>query len=137
MVLPIGEVVISENTEVLTETELPTKTYKLDFETGRCAGMIDGLSAMEQAIYKMLNTQRFAHMIYSDDLGFESMIGYEEIFVRGDLPRRIKETLLQDERITSIEDFELEFESDAAFVTFTAVTIYGDVEVLREEVRYV
>lgn len=133
MVLPISEnVVIEEETEVISTADLPTKTYKLDFERGRVTGMIEGLEAIEQAIFKELNTQRFAYMIYSDDYGFENMIGEDEIFVRGELPRRITEAILQDERITSIEYFTLFFVEDAAWVKFTAVTIYGDVDVLRE-----
>ena len=138
MVLPLSEkVVITEDTEVLDSANLPTKTYKLDFERGRCGGMIDGLEAMEQAIFKMFNTKRFAHIIYSDDYGFEEMIGEEEIYVRGDLPRRIKEMLLQDERITAVEDFLLDFVKDEAYVSLTAVTVYGDVRVLREVIPFV
>ncbi len=137
MVLPIGEVSVTEELETISVAELPTKTYKLDFERGRCGGMIDGLEAMEQAIYKMFNTQRFAHIIYSDDYGFEEMIGENEIYVRGDLPRRINEMLLQDERITSIENFLLEFIKDEAYVSLTAVTIYGDVRMLREVISFV
>lgn len=138
MVLPLSEnIAITEETEVLDSANLPTKTYKLDFERGRCAGMIDGLEAMEQAIYKMFHTKRFAHLIYSDNYGFENMIGENEIFVRGDLPRRIREMLLQDERITSVDDFILDFVKDEAYVSLTAVTIYGDVRVLREVIPFV
>ena len=138
MVLPLSEnVVIEEETELISSADLPTKTYNIDFERGRAGGFIDGLKAMEQAIYKMFRTVRFAHMIYSDDYGFEHMIGENEIYVRGDLPRRIKEMLLQDERITAVEDFHLEFVKDEAFVSLTAVTIYGDVNVLREVIKFV
>lgn len=137
MVLPVGEIAVTEELEVISEAELPTRTYKLDFERGRCTGFIDRRKAMEQAILKVLQTKRFAHLIYSDDYGFENMIGFERLFVQGELPRRIKEALLQDERITSIQDFVLDFEKDEAFVTFIAVTIYGDVDVLREAVPFV
>lgn len=134
MILPDGDFSLlgDEELEEIDVASLPTKTYKLDFENGRCGRMIEGIEAMEQAIYKMLNTDRFAHAIYSDDYGFENMIGYEELFIRGELPRRIEEALLQDERITSVEDMDLSFEGDTAFVRFTCVTIYGDVNVLKE-----
>ncbi|RKD22539.1 hypothetical protein BEP19_09770 [Ammoniphilus oxalaticus] len=137
MVLPTGNITVTEDFEVVSEAELPTRTYKLDFERGRCVGFIDRRKAMEQAIYKVLNTHRFAHLIYSDDYGFQNMIGHERLFVQGELPRRIKEALLQDERITSIENFRLEFEKDEAYVSLTAITIYGDVEVLREGIPFV
>ena len=45
---------------------------------------------MEQAIYKVLDTIRYKHLIYTSRYGFEPMIGEDEIYVRGDLPRRIK-----------------------------------------------
>lgn len=135
--LPEGGIVVTEDLEVINEAELPTRTYKLDFERGRCTGFIDRKEAMEQAIRKILQTKRFAHLIYSDDYGFQNMIGQDRLFVRGELPRRIKEALLQDERITSIENFKLEFEKDKAFVSLTAITIYGDVDVLREAIPYV
>ncbi len=137
MVLPIGGIVLSEEVDVIEESSLPTRTYKFDFKRGRCVGMTDRLEAMEQAIFKILNTNRFEHMIYSDDYGFENVIGHEEIFIRAELPRRIEEALLQDERITSIEDMTIEFKGDSAFVTFTAITIYGDVNVLQEVNNFV
>lgn len=137
MVLPFGEFTLTEELEVIESPLLPTRTYNLDFERGRCLGMIDGLEAMEQAIRKVLRTVRFAHMIYSEDYGFENMIGHERLFVQGELPRRIKEALLQDERITAIENFKLTFEKDAALVSFTCQTLYGDAVVLREEIYYV
>lgn len=137
MALPEGGITVTEDLEVINEAELPTRTYKLDFERGRCTGFIDRKEAMEQAIRKILQTKRFAHLIYSDDYGFQNMIGQDRLFVRGELPRRIKEALLQDERITSIENFKLEFEKDKAFVSLTAITIYGEVDVLREAIPYV
>ena len=137
MVLPVGNITVTEDLEVISEAELPTRTYKIDFEKGRCVGIIDRKAAMEQAIRKILLTERFAHLIYSDDYGFQNMIGYERLFVQGELPRRIKEALLQDERITSIENFKLEFIKDEAFVSLRAVTIYGDVDVLREAIPFV
>ncbi|MFJ8099413.1 DUF2634 domain-containing protein [Lysinibacillus sp. NPDC096212] len=137
MVLPVGNITVTEDFEVISESQLTTRTYKLDFERGRCVGFIDRREAMEQAIRKVLQTKRFAHLIYSDEYGFQNMIGEERLFVREELPRRIKEALLQDERITSIENFKLDFEKDEAFVSLTAITIYGDVDVLREAIPVV
>jgi len=131
MVLPIGEFSIDEELEVIDASSLPTKTYKIDFTKGRCVGFIDGREAIQQSILIALSTTRFAHLIYSEDYGFENMIGHERLFVAGELPRRIEEAVLQDERITSVEKFVLEFEDDNATVSFTALTIYGDVEVLK------
>jgi len=133
MVLPIGEFTITpDDVEVIETSTMPTKTYNIDFEKGRIVGMVDGLEAMKQAIYKMLSTIRFRHLIYSDDYGFDNPIGSDEIFARAELPRRIKETLLQDERITDVVDFNAEYKGDSALISFTALTLYGDANVLRE-----
>ncbi|QNK89447.1 DUF2634 domain-containing protein [Sporosarcina sp. resist] len=137
MVLPIGEITVLEDMEVIDTAQLPTRTYQLDFKRGRCTGMIDGLKAMEQAVFKVLQTKRFGHLIHSDDYGFEGMIGRDQLFVHGELPRRIKEALLQDERIVTLENFRLEFEKDVAYVSFSCPTLYGDVVVLREVIDYV
>lgn len=137
MVLPVGILTLSDEVDVIDETELPTRTYKLDFKRGRCVGMTDRLEAMEQAVFKMLNTIRFQHMIYSDDYGFEELIGKDKVYVQAELPRRISETLLQDGRITSVEDMTFDFKGDAATISFTCITIYGDVDVLREVTDFV
>jgi hypothetical protein len=137
MVLPIGELTLDESVEVIDATALPTKTYKLDIKNGRCAGMVEGKEAMEQAIFKMLSTVRFVHLIYPDEYGFEELIGQDEIFVRAELPRRIKETLQQDSRITNVVDFKLESEGDSSFISFTCETIYGDVQMLKEVSAFV
>lgn len=132
MVLPTGGFILTDDVEVIEEATLPTQTYKLDFKRGRCVGMTDRLESMEQAIFKILNTNRFEHLIYSDDYGFENLIAVDEAFLRAELPRRIEEALLQDERITSIENMNIQTKSDTATITFTAKTIYGDVDVLKE-----
>ena len=137
MVLPISEYQLNDEIEVIDEAELPTRTYRLDFKRGRCVGMTDGLEAMEQAIFKVLNTVRFEHLIYSDDYGFEGLTGKEEMFVRAELPRRLEEAMLQDGRIISIENMSISFKDDAAITSFTVNTIYGDVGVLREVIEIV
>lgn len=132
MVLPIAKFSLTDELEFIEESELPTKTYQLDLQRGQCVGIVDGIEAMEQAIFKMLSTERFRHLIYSDDYGFENPIGQEEIFVRAELPRRIEEALLQDGRIIGVENLTMDFHKDAVLVKFTCLTDYGDVEVLRE-----
>lgn len=129
MVLPVGNITVTAGLEVISEAQLPTRTYRLDMETGNIAGVVDGLEAIKQAIYKALSTIRFAHIIYTDDYGFENLIGKDKIFARAELPRRIKEAVLQDERIRSIDQFKIEFDKDEAHVSFICETRYGDIQV--------
>src|SRR5690606_27931875 len=53
------------------EVRQPSRTYKLEFARGRVAGMTDGLDAIKQAVYKILQTDRFRYEIYSFDYGHE------------------------------------------------------------------
>ena len=100
--------------------------------------MVEGKEAMEQAAFKILNTVRFRHLIYSDNYGFENMVGHAELFVRGDLPRRIKEAILQDERFTEVQNLKLDFISkEEVEVTCDLMTLYGKVQVLKEAISLV
>jgi hypothetical protein len=125
MVLPVGDFTVIEDVEVIDPLTLPTKTYRLDFEKGCCAGMIDDVEALKQWMFKVLSTIRFNHIIYSDEYGFEEMIGKEQIYVRAELPRRVKEALLINERITAIEDMTLFFQDDKCLLKYTCISVYG------------
>lgn len=109
----------------------PSKTYALSSD--RVEGKVDGKAAMLQAIDLMLSTERWRHLIYSGDYGMEleELFGKSRPYVAADLERRITEALLEDDRITSVEDFQIFFEGDRAAVTCTAVTIFGDVNIER------
>ena len=122
-----------ESDEIRTDfefEELPTNTWELHITENRIYGFTDKLEAMKQAIYLILNTERYEHIIYSWDFGIElvNLFGMEITYVIPELERRIKEALLQDTRITSVENFEFETEKGVVKATFTVKTIYGDVE---------
>ncbi|GAA0389377.1 DUF2634 domain-containing protein [Paenibacillus motobuensis] len=122
--IPIGGSLTPE----LEETQETSRTYRLDFQNNRMAGMTDGLDAVKQAAYKILQTERFAHLIYGNDYGFEghSLIGRSSGYVRSDLNRRVTEALLQDDRISGITDFQVDIKDDQAVASFLLHSIYGD-----------
>lgn len=64
-------VTIGQTVTVTPAAEQPTKTYKVDFDTGRVAGYVDETEAMKQAIFKILSTERFLYLIYSWNYGIE------------------------------------------------------------------
>ncbi|MBS4172130.1 DUF2634 domain-containing protein [Bacillus sp. FJAT-49736] len=129
MVLPEGAI-IDEELEVQL---LPSYTYRIDFNQKKIIGMVDELDAIKQAIFKLLETERFEHLIYSDDYAFESQgIGnYPRIFIKSEITRRITEALTQDDRIIDVQDFDFIFGSDDVFVKFTAITEYGNIDTLE------
>ncbi|MDE5996031.1 MAG: DUF2634 domain-containing protein [Eubacterium sp.] len=116
--------------EIEVETE-PSKTYFLDIENGRIRGFTDELEAVRQAVYLILNTERYDYLIYSWDYGVElkELIGEPKEYAYPEIKRCITEALLQDDRITAVDDFEFETGKKSVHVKFTVYTIYGDMEV--------
>ncbi|WP_437349748.1 DUF2634 domain-containing protein [Paenibacillus humicus] len=109
------------------EEELQTsRTYRLDLDNGRIAGMIDSLDAVEQAVYKILDTDRFAHFIYSDNYGMEKQLGQRIVH---DLERLVTEALLADDRITGVEQFRMKASGDEARVSFRVRSVFGSLSV--------
>jgi hypothetical protein len=110
--------------------EQPNKTFKLNTEKNTIINYTDELDAVIQAIYLILNTERYAYIIYSWNYGIElnDLFGQPIPFVLPELKRRITEALMQDERIQSVDAFSFEVIKRNVQVTFTSHTIYGDVD---------
>lgn len=111
----------------------PGLTYEILVDKNAAGGKIDGLQAVAQAIYLMLNTERYNHAIYSWDYGveFNDLIGQSRDYVYPEIKRQITEALLIDDRITGVSGFEFTKIKNAVSVTFTVKTIYGGVEAER------
>ena len=69
--LPTTPKTILGTTEIIKQADMPSKTYRIDFQTGRISGTVDGRDAMVQAIRKILQTERFQYLIYSWNYGME------------------------------------------------------------------
>ena len=112
----------------LTVERQPTKTYKLNIDNNTINGMCDGLDSMAQVVYKILNTERYANIIYSWNYGIEllDLFGEPIDYVVSELQRRITEALLQDDRILSVDEFEYNTDRKNVYMTFTVHTIFGD-----------
>ena len=114
----------------------PSRTYKLDVEQKRVFGFVDTQRAMEQAIFKILNTWLYAQDIYSDQYGFEGygLIGRSRKYVESEIKRRIQEALYADERITRVYQFEFEKgeRSESLTIRFRVKTIFSDFAVRQE-----
>lgn len=132
----VEEEVIRDDFEIIEEVDLPSKTYKMLLGSNRVRGYVDGQDAMVQAIYKRLNTERGEYEIYSDyPYGTElwSLIGMPLTFVVPEVERRIKESLLEDERIVNVYNFTFDTtKKDVVGVKFYAATIFGEVEITYE-----
>ncbi|APT48278.1 DUF2634 domain-containing protein [Bacillus safensis] len=113
----------------------PSTTYRIDFETGRLTNeKIIGLDAIRQFVYMALRTERYSHAVYSHDVGCEvqEAVSDEEStdeYKEMEIPRLIEEALLVDERIESVQDFEITKEGAAFKVVFDVVTDEGTLEI--------
>lgn len=125
--------------EIKSIADQPTKTYCMDLEQSRMKNYADGQGAMKQAIFKILQTERYDHPeIYSDNYGveFKELIGRPIAFVVPEIERRIKEALLWDERIESVTDFSFSLGKNEVLVAFKAHTIFGTVDIENVGVYY-
>ena len=124
--IPTGGI-LSATISESAEAERPSRTWRLDVERGRVTGMIDGLDAVRQAVFKILQTERFRHLIYSADYGVElaNLIGRDPLLVRSELHRRIREALTQDDRIEDVTDFRIDIAGEDATARFTVVSAFG------------
>lgn len=119
-----GEILIQEFTE-------PTsRTYKLNIDRETITGYIDEKEAMIQAIYLILNIERYDYLIYSWNYGIElkDLFGQPTFYVMAELERRITEALTADSRITGVDNFEITREGKKVHAKFTVHTIFGDLE---------
>lgn len=112
----------------------PSKTFRLDMEKNRCLGFVEEIEAVKQAIFLMLNIERYDYIIYSWNTGIETkdLFGKPTAFVASEIKRRIRECLLQDDRITEVDGLEVTTNKNKVHVKFTAHTIFGDVNAERE-----
>lgn len=129
-----GAVTVGDVVEITSPADQPTRTYKLDLDAGRVAGMVDGVDAMKQVILKILLTERFAYLIYSWNYGIElnAVVGKSYQVFSSEIKRVITEALLADSRITAVTDFKAEqIDKRSARVCFTADTVFGPIEIER------
>lgn len=105
----------------------PSRTPCLDHREKVVRGMVDGLEAVEQAVFLILNTERYQWLIHSWDYGVElrGLIGKPMPYCAAEVPRRVTEALLQDDRVTAVEDFSFQVEKKRLLAAFTVVSIYG------------
>lgn len=105
-----------------------TQTFGLNTMQNIVSGKIDELEALRQSIYLMLSIEADQYLIYPYTYGITTLdlIGKPMHYVMAVLPTRIKETLLSDNRITDVSDFEFQMNKNKLMVQFRIQTIYGE-----------
>lgn len=114
------------------EEEPVYRTYRMDFKNKRIIGMVDGVEAAAQAIFKALQTRRFAYLIYDDQYGCDIFnkignLNLTQSYLESDLPSMIEDTFLNEEMVRGINDLEFDIISgDSVAIQLVVSTIYGD-----------
>ncbi|GAA0378980.1 DUF2634 domain-containing protein [Bacillus horti] len=123
----------------LQEIEQPSLTWKLDLAAKKITGRTDNLDAIKQAVFKVLQTRRFEHLIYSSDYGHELdlLIGDSPLLVQSEMNRLLREAIEQDDRIESVENVQTSVQGENVTVRCTVVTQYGDFDIEQEVERNV
>ncbi|MGL9971574.1 DUF2634 domain-containing protein [Enterococcus sp. DIV1420a] len=117
----------------IEEMPLPSKTYRM--VNHRVVGMVDHLTATQQAIEKIIQTERFSWPIYSDSYGSEltSLVGEPLDLVELELSRLITEAVITDDRVLDVTDFIIsDVKKECVTVQFTVNTIFGKIPLQNE-----
>ena len=110
------------------------KEYEIDFKTGQLTGrIVTGLAAIKIWIWFTLQTVRYRYYAYTWDYGneFEDLIGqgYTEEYIEAEAQRMAEDCLLVNEHIQSITDFSISMKNEKLQISFTANTIYGEIQI--------
>lgn len=110
----------------------PSKTFQI--KENRIIGICDKLDALKQSIDLILSIERYKYPIYSWNYGIElnDLYGEHISYIIPELERRIKESLLQDDRIKYVDNFNFKITKNTVYTTFLVHSIYGDISVEKE-----
>lgn len=114
---------------VINAVKQPSRTYKINLEESGISikGYVDGLEAVKQATKLILLTERYVYPIYSWNYGaeLESLVGKDIAYVIPEAKRRIREALMQDDRITGVDNFKFSKQGDELHIEFEVYSKFG------------
>lgn len=122
-----------EEDELEDETNI-YRTYRMDMKNKRIIGMVDGIEAAAQSMFKALQVRRFAYLIYDDQYGCDVFnkignLNLTQEYLNTDIPVMIEDTFLNDETVLGISDLSFEvIDGDSVSVEFAVATIFGDAD---------
>lgn len=123
----------NSNIEKLSDfepVEQTSNTYRLFYQKNKLKGFTDEIDALKQAIYFILNIERYDYLIYNWNYGFEikDLIGQEPKNILPEIQKRISDALIQDSRINEILNFSFSMLKNKVIVYFTVKSIFGDLK---------
>ncbi len=115
-----------------TNGQATYRTYRMDLKNKRIVGMVDGIDAAIQSVFKILQTRRFAYLIYDNQYGCDiyNKIGNSNLtpgYLDTDMPAMVEDAFLNESMVLGVSDFEYEItDRDGVCVSFVISTIFGD-----------
>lgn len=121
------------NMDTIEQKIIPSLTWKINEERGEVRGTVDEREAMQQAVQKILRTERYRYAIYDWNYGIEleELYGKNVTYVIPELKKRIEEALLADDRVTAVTDFSFRQEKGSVTAEFLVHTIFGEMRAER------
>ncbi len=131
-VLEAGSVTASADADIDTDvyTDITYGLAEADDGTYYVSGRIEGLAALRQAVWLLLNIERGAWKIFSDEYGIElyDLPGKKAEYIKPELVRRLQEALCCDERITDVDDINITVNGSGVHASFVVRSVYGDID---------
>ena len=127
-------IVVPFDEDDLDDSNTIFRTYRMDAQKKRIVGMVDGLEAAQQSIFKAMQTRRFAYQIYDDQYGCDifNKVGNTDLtedFLDSDIPAMVEDCLLSDDMVSGVGDIEYEMLGhDSVRIEIYVKTIFGDIE---------
>lgn len=114
-------------------------TYYIDSNTGRITSMVNNADALVQSIYKALDTEKYGYDIYGWTYGLDMdpFVGQDLDYIQTNLPKYVEDCLLQDDRIISINNFNIQQQDiDSCLITFDVDSTEGYITGITKELNY-
>lgn len=126
---PSNEIEITKNISL---------SYYLNLQKEVIRKYVDDIEALKQAILKILLTERYMYPCYDWQYGIElnDLIGQPKSLVKAEIPRRVKDALLIDDRIEDVVDFSFEDITKTELAVTFYVKAYKYEELIQIDWRY-
>lgn len=132
---PIEYEILAEDEDALDLAEDavsvgPSKTWRIDLETGRIMRYIDGEESIRQYIRKALMTPVNRYLIYDDVYGEElsDLLGQSlsKDLMDVEIPRVVRNAIENDDRIFEVTDVIVtQYSSDSIHISVSVTTVDG------------
>jgi hypothetical protein len=89
----------------------PAKTWKVDKESQRIVGSIDGADAYWQFVQKALSTEKYYWYDYDQSYGIrniERYIGKDRGYIEAHFPIDVEDCVMTDDRTDKVDNYQYE-----------------------------